>query len=146
MKNINKIEFKYLSRHWNKPLSELVGYKMVEDIMSVFGYNEQLSKYVIRQWFSKCYKLEDDWFEKPKNIASKIIDECGNDYGLGYNDDVLYDDVLYGDDAEGEDEEDDEDDISGDWGAIPNDNTIRINNTETALNSLLNRINRMSIK
>jgi hypothetical protein len=57
MKNPNKLEYRYLTRHWTKPLDQLNGVAMLEDIIAVFGYNEQFSKHIIRQWFSKCYKI-----------------------------------------------------------------------------------------
>lgn len=75
---------------------------MLEDIMTVFGYNEQLSKYVIRQWFSKCHKLEDDWFETKVKLNPNPL-ECYDDDGLGY------DDGWYGEVEEDEGEEDQDD-------------------------------------
>lgn len=91
MKNPNKLEYRYLNRHWTKPLGELKFDDILEDIINVFGYNEQLGKYVIRQWFSKCYKLDDDLFKpKPKLVAS---DTTGLIYGLD-------EDGFYGENAE----------------------------------------------
>jgi hypothetical protein len=83
MKNPNNIEYRYLTRHWNKPLAQLNGNEMLKDILAVFNYNEQYSKYIIRQWFSKCYILDDKWFESNNDV---VCDEDGgacNDEGFG---------------------------------------------------------------
>ena len=65
---------------------------MVDDIRTVFGYNERFAQYIIRQWFSKCYKLDDDWF-KPKGYPLPNIPACEEEGGDG---------MFYGEDYESE--------------------------------------------
>lgn len=71
MSERHKIEFKYISRHWDKPFNEIYGYAMLQDIMTVFGYNEYKSKHIIREWF--IFEIPEKFFneDKQKEILKK---------------------------------------------------------------------------
>jgi hypothetical protein len=51
MKHEHKLVNKYISRYWDKPFDEISGYKILNDIKNVFGYDDKIAKHVIIEWF-----------------------------------------------------------------------------------------------
>lgn len=67
---------KYISRHYNKPIEELNGYEILNNIMDVFGYNEHISIHIIIEYFHSP-KVNKQWFKEnatPLINSFKLID------------------------------------------------------------------------
>ena len=53
---------RYLRKHWDLPFDKIQGYKILNDIISVFGISEEKSKNIIKEWFCD-YEIDEDWYK-----------------------------------------------------------------------------------
>lgn len=74
---------KYLRKHWDLPFDKIQGYKILNDIISVFGISEEKSKNIIKEWFCD-YEIDEDWY-KPilkLSVTRELIEDLRSFHGF----------------------------------------------------------------
>lgn len=60
--------FLYIARHWNCEFNDIDGYKLIQDIINILGYDEDNAKSFVRNYFSE-FIIVDEWFNKKSLFA-----------------------------------------------------------------------------